>query len=73
MRYAKYAQVNPFCSIETLVVLQQCPYHYLYIPSGMCCPLICCRYDNDWSKKSQQIKEAKYGKRMSAIEETSCL
>ena len=49
-------------------MLQQCPCHYLYIPSGICCPLICCRYDNDWSEKSQRTKEAKDGKRISAIE-----
>jgi len=29
-------------------------------------PLICCRHNDDRSEKSQQIKEAKDGKRMSA-------
>ena len=62
MRYAKYAQVNSFFSIETLAVLQQYPCHYLYIPSGICCPLICCRHDNDWSEKSQQTKKQKMAK-----------
>jgi len=38
----------------------------------MCCPLNCCRHNNDWSEKSKKIKEAKDNKRMSATKEKRC-